>query len=87
MPVSAQAHLQTAAPNTNGALRYYAIGAGYVAAYVALDWLSFLNDYSGLGITPWNPQPGLAVAFSGNDGVRHPISANNIAPSSERSAK
>ena len=44
-------------------MRFAGIGLAFVGAYIALDWVSFLNDYSGLGITPWNPQPGLALAF------------------------
>ena len=46
-----------------GIARFAGIGVAFIAAYVALDWISFLNDYSGLGITPWNPQPGLSLAF------------------------
>jgi two-component system sensor kinase FixL len=36
------------------------IGA-FVAAYVALDWISFIDPVGPLGITPWNPAPGLAL--------------------------
>jgi signal transduction histidine kinase len=45
-------------------------GAGYllraslfVLAYVLVDWLSYLQPVLQLGITPWNPQTGLALAF------------------------
>ncbi|MGC3982535.1 MAG: ATP-binding protein [Steroidobacteraceae bacterium] len=34
------------------------IAGGYVASYVLLDWLSYLQ-----GITPWNPQSGLTLAL------------------------
>ena len=37
--------------------------AAYLAAYVLLDWASFMHAFSGLGITPWNPPPGLSLAF------------------------
>jgi len=37
--------------------------AAYIAAYVVLDWASFMHAFSGLGITPWNPPPGLSFAF------------------------
>ena len=33
-----------------------------LVAYVALEWLSFIHDYNGLPITPWNP--GLGVVFA-----------------------
>jgi signal transduction histidine kinase len=35
--------------------------AGYVALYVALDWVSFIDPLGPLGITPWNPPPGLSL--------------------------
>lgn len=35
----------------------------YVAAYLLLDWVSFIRPLQGLNITPWNPQPALAVAL------------------------
>ncbi len=38
-------------------------GIAFVAAYVALDWISFFHEFSPLGFTPWNPHTGLALAF------------------------
>lgn len=38
------------------------LAAAGLAAYVALEWLSFIHDYNGLPITPWNP--GLGVVFA-----------------------
>jgi two-component system sensor kinase FixL len=38
-------------------------GVGFVALYVALDWISFIHAFSPLGITPWNPPPGLSLAL------------------------
>lgn len=35
----------------------------FVAAYVTLDWASFIYEFSVLGFTPWNPHAGLALAF------------------------
>lgn len=35
--------------------------AAYLLAYVALDWVSYVAPYGPLGITPWNPPPGLSV--------------------------
>lgn len=35
----------------------------YLAAYVALDWISFVHPLSVSGITPWNPHIGLSFAL------------------------
>jgi two-component system, LuxR family, sensor kinase FixL len=32
----------------------------YVAAYVTLDWVSFIEPYAHFDITPWNPHTGLS---------------------------
>lgn len=37
-------------------------GCLFLAAYVALDYVSYVKPYRGLGITPWNPPPGLSIA-------------------------
>ncbi len=34
---------------------------GYLALYVFLDWVSYVDPYGPLGITPWNPPPGLSI--------------------------
>lgn len=39
------------------------IGCAFIAAYVALDYVSYVKPYRGLGVTPWNPSPGLSVAL------------------------
>ena len=39
----------------------WAWAAGYLAAYVLLDWASYFRPVPGLNITPWNPQQALAV--------------------------
>lgn len=36
---------------------------GYLAVYLLLDWASYIRPFEGLNITPWNPQPALAVAL------------------------
>lgn len=36
----------------------------FIAAYVALDWGSFLHSTHGLNITPWNPALALGLAVS-----------------------
>lgn len=40
-----------------------AIGVGYLAAYILLDWASFVHPYGSFGITPWNPHTGLSFAL------------------------
>ena len=40
-----------------------AVAALYVGLYVLLDWLSYAKPLPPLGITPWNPQAGLTLAF------------------------
>lgn len=40
-----------------------ALGAGYLALFVLLDWAGYIQPLPGLNVTPWNPQPALAVAL------------------------
>ena len=35
----------------------------YLAAYLALEWATYLPGFSQLGVTPWNPSQGLAFAL------------------------
>jgi len=42
---------------------YWEIGLAYLASYVLLDWVSFVQPVASLGITPWNPPPGLSFAL------------------------
>lgn len=42
--------------------RHWLIGLGFLAAYVALDYVSYVKPYRDIGITPWNPPAGLAIA-------------------------
>ena len=37
------------------------LAAAYVAGYVALDSVSYVHPFGPLGITPWNPPPGLTL--------------------------
>ena len=39
------------------------VGLIYLAAYAVLDWISFIEPYAHLGITPWNPGTGLSFAL------------------------
>src|SRR5580693_8591899 len=43
--------------------RDWFLGIGYLGAYVALDACSFVQPLLKLGITPWNPDAGLTLAF------------------------
>jgi len=37
--------------------------ASLIAAYVLLEWVSFIHEYKGVPITPWNPGLGLVFGF------------------------
>jgi two-component system sensor kinase FixL len=39
------------------------IVCGYVALYVALDWVSFFQVLPGTGFTPWNPPPAASLVL------------------------
>lgn len=39
------------------------LGIGYLAGYVLLDWISFIEPYAPFGITPWNPGTGLSFVL------------------------
>lgn len=47
------------------------ISAGFLLAYVVLDWISFVHPFGPFGITPWNPQPGLGLVLILLFGQRH----------------
>ena len=47
------------------------LAVGYVALYLALDRLSFIGALHGVGITPWNPSTGLAMALLVIKGLRY----------------
>jgi PAS domain S-box-containing protein len=49
--------------SANRGWRAIAGAVGYVAVYLALDRLSFIGAMHGIGITPWNPTAGLAIAL------------------------
>ena len=55
-----QLHAPTAGRAVTGRV---ALVAGYIIAYVALDWVSYIYPIAPLGITPWNPPPGLSLAL------------------------
>jgi signal transduction histidine kinase len=49
----------------NAALVALAQGVGFVVAYMALDWVSYIHPMQRYNITPWNPEPALAIALLG----------------------
>jgi two-component system sensor kinase FixL len=61
--------LQPPRPVANAPQRYWLVGAVYLVAYVALDWISFEYEFSPLGITPWNPPPGLSLVLLLREGL------------------
>jgi PAS domain S-box-containing protein len=50
--------------------RVAALSVGYIALYVILDRLSFIGALHGIGITPWSPSSGLAMALLIVKGLR-----------------
>jgi two-component system, LuxR family, sensor kinase FixL len=56
--------------STNPACRAVSLSVGYVAVYVTLDRLSFIGALHGIGITPWDPSTGLAMALLIIKGLR-----------------
>jgi signal transduction histidine kinase len=53
------------------ALRYLRDAAVFAPCYVALDWASYLDPVGPFNITPWNPQPALALAWMTIGGLAH----------------
>jgi hypothetical protein len=41
------------------------VGMSYVAAYVALDWVSFIEPYASFNIATWNPNTCLSFIYGG----------------------
>jgi len=49
------------------------LGPSYVVAYLVLDRISFIDPIGPFGITPWNPPPGLSLAFLLSYGPRQAV--------------
>lgn len=45
--------------------------AAYFVGYIALDWASYIYPVTPLGITPWNPPPGLSLFLLLWGGLRY----------------
>src|SRR6516165_7794502 len=52
------------------ALVVLALSIGYIALYLTLDRFSFIEAQHGIGITPWSPSAGLALALLIVKGLR-----------------
>jgi signal transduction histidine kinase len=59
---------RTAPPAASGsgvppAVREAGLEAGFVLAFLFLDWVSYFDPYGPVGFTPWDPAKGLAFAW------------------------
>jgi len=52
-------------------LRYVRDAAVFAPCYVMLDWVSYIHPLGPFNITPWNPQPALAIAWMLLGGLAH----------------
>jgi two-component system sensor kinase FixL len=59
--------------NIGKALSNGLVTTGVIVAYVFLEWLSFIHEYKGVPITPWNPGLGLVLAFMVLSGMRYAV--------------
>ena len=53
------------------AIRYVRDAAVFAPCYIALDWASYIDPVGPFNITPWNPQPALAIAWMLLSGLSH----------------
>jgi signal transduction histidine kinase len=51
--------------------RYLRDAAVFAPCYVALDWASYIDPVGPFNITPWNPQPALAIVWMMLGGLVH----------------
>ena len=52
-------------------IRYLRDAAVFAPCYVLLDWVSYIDPLGPFNITPWNPQPALAIAWMLLGGLVH----------------
>jgi len=52
-------------------LRYLRDAAVFAPCYLLLDWVSYIHPLGPFNITPWNPQPALAIAWMLLGGLAH----------------
>jgi two-component system sensor kinase FixL len=60
-------------PFAQAGAAHAAVVVGALAAYVLLEWASFIHEYKGLPITPWNPGLGLMFALMVLGGPRYAV--------------
>jgi signal transduction histidine kinase len=47
------------------------MAAAFLVAYVVLEWVSFIHEYKGVPVTPWNPGVGVVFALMLYGGARY----------------
>lgn len=52
-------------------LKYLRDAAVFAPCYIALDWASYIDPVGPFNITPWNPQPALAIVWMMLGGLVH----------------
>ena len=52
-------------------LRYLRDAAVFAPCYLVLDWVSYIHPLGPFNITPWNPQPALAIVWMVLGGLVH----------------
>src|SRR5688572_5443137 len=52
-------------------LRYLRDAAVFAPCYIVLDWASYIDPVGPFNITPWNPQPALAIVWMMLAGLVH----------------
>jgi two-component system sensor kinase FixL len=50
-----------------------ATGVVFLAAFITLEWISFIHEYKGLPVTPWNPGLGVVFALMLYSGARYGV--------------
>ncbi len=63
MKAAVQAQQRTDLPAGRAIGRDLALLAAFFATYLFLDWLSYIHPMQPFNITPWNPQPAVAIAL------------------------
>jgi signal transduction histidine kinase len=61
-------------PRTHLSAKYFYLlrdAAVFAPCYIALDWASYIQPLGPFNITPWNPQPALAIVWMLLGGLRH----------------
>ena len=54
-------------------VRQWVLGALCLVGYIGLEWISFIHEYKGVPITPWNPGLGLVFALMILGGSRYAL--------------